>query len=348
MSNINRHWIATAALSLPLWLCAACGTGPATNEPAGGPYVPGLGEIMSLQQMRHTKLWLAGDAGNWELANYEVDELGEGFDDVVAYHPTHKDAPVAPKDAIPRMVTQPLADVRAAIAKKDHAAFVQAYDALTTGCNNCHDAMDFGFNHVQRPATNPYPNQVFAPRDAAGTPTGGALLTALKEGGYALVMRHASSPSETPDRASADPDNSKLERQLDRHGRETAAAMGDAIRALGIPIGHVFTSPTYRARETARLAKLPDPHAQPELGDGGHSMGGVTDAQTAWLRGHVTAWATGTNTVFVTHQPNIAAAFPQWATGVSDGETLVLGPDGNGGIRLVARVPVDAWAGMRP
>jgi hypothetical protein len=31
-------------------------------------YAPGLGEIMSLQQMRHVKLWLAGQARNWKLA----------------------------------------------------------------------------------------------------------------------------------------------------------------------------------------------------------------------------------------------------------------------------------------
>src|SRR5262249_54986079 len=69
-------------------------------------YTPGLGEIMTLQQMRHTKLWLAGEAGNWDLAAYEIDELGEGFDDVIKYHPTHKESPVAPKDAIPRMVNE--------------------------------------------------------------------------------------------------------------------------------------------------------------------------------------------------------------------------------------------------
>jgi hypothetical protein len=33
-------------------------------------YVPGLGEIMTLQQMRHVKLWFAGEAGNWDLATY--------------------------------------------------------------------------------------------------------------------------------------------------------------------------------------------------------------------------------------------------------------------------------------
>lgn len=153
------------ALLLPV-LVAGCGGEQAPGEgpgAAGGPYVPGLGEIMSLQQMRHTKLWLAGQAGNWELAAYEVDELGEGFDDVVRFHPTHKESPVAPKDAIPRMVTEPLAEVRQAVQERDPAAFAKAYDALTAACNDCHQATDFGFNRVQRPSANPYPNQRFDP-----------------------------------------------------------------------------------------------------------------------------------------------------------------------------------------
>src|SRR5262245_21284515 len=78
---------------------------PAAAAPAPAEaYTPGLGEIMTLQQMRHTKLWLAAEAGNWDLAAYEVKELQEGFDDVVHFHPTHDESPVAPKDAIPRMV----------------------------------------------------------------------------------------------------------------------------------------------------------------------------------------------------------------------------------------------------
>ena len=126
-------------------------------------YTPGLGELMTLQQMRHTKLWLAGEAGNWPLAAYEIKELGEGFDDIVKYHPTHEESPVAPKDAIPRMMTAPLADLRAAADRKDPTAFKPAFDALTKACNDCHQATEFKFNVVQRPATNPYPNQVFAP-----------------------------------------------------------------------------------------------------------------------------------------------------------------------------------------
>jgi hypothetical protein len=145
-------------MAIVVILAASCAR-PSSYEA----YAPGLGELMTFQQMRHTKLWLAGQAANWDLAAYELDELGEGFDDIIKFHPTHKDSPVAPKDAIPRMVTQPLADLRQAVGKKDSAAFTQGYDALTMACNNCHQATNFGFNRVQRPQSNPYPNQVFAP-----------------------------------------------------------------------------------------------------------------------------------------------------------------------------------------
>src|SRR5437762_2181024 len=148
----------TLACAMLITLGSAC-----RGTPRAEPYTPGLGEIMTLQQMRHTKLWLAGQAGNWDLAAYEIKEIGEGFDDILLYHPTHEESPVAPKDAIPRMVTAPVADLRSAIEHKDTQAFEAAFDAFTKACNNCHQATNFGFNVVQRPTTNPYPNQVFTP-----------------------------------------------------------------------------------------------------------------------------------------------------------------------------------------
>ncbi len=179
------------------------------------------------------------------------------------------------------------------------------------------------------------------------TLSGDALVSALRRGGYVLVMRHASSPREAPDKQTANPDNVALERQLDANGRATATAMGKAMRALGLPIGAVLTSPTYRARETARLAQLPNPRVQEELGDGGHSMQGITDTQAAWLKQRVTQAAPGTNTILVTHLPNIQRAFPSAAEGLTDGETLVFGPDTKGGAMVVARVPIDQWPTLR-
>jgi phosphohistidine phosphatase SixA len=46
------------------------------------------------------------------------------------------------------------------------------------------------------------------------------------------VVRHASSPAQPPDAASANADNTKRERQLDASGRADASAMGADTSAL--------------------------------------------------------------------------------------------------------------------
>ena len=179
------------------------------------------------------------------------------------------------------------------------------------------------------------------------SPRGDALVRALQRGGYVIVMRHASSPREVPDKQTANPDNVKPERQLDATGRATAAAMGKALRALNVPIGEIYTSPTYRALETLRLAQLPNPMPVAELGDNGQSMSGGTDAQAAWLQKKVTQFPTGTNTLLVTHFPNLTRAFPRDATGVEDGEALIFAPDGKGGAKVVARVKIEDWPKLK-
>lgn len=133
-------------------------------KPAGDSgWTPGLGELMSLQQMRHVKLWFAGEAANWKLAEYELDELKEGFDDVVRLHPTHKDSPVPIPEAVAKIIREPLSEVVKAIEAKDRSRFEKTFDAVTEGCNSCHRATNFGFNVVRRPVSNPYTNQSFAP-----------------------------------------------------------------------------------------------------------------------------------------------------------------------------------------
>lgn len=146
--------LATAALAVLPALSIACSKG----------YAPGLGELMSLQQLRHDKLFRAGRAGNWELAAYELDELGEGFDDIVRFHPTHKDSPLPLSGLVPKLTGAPLRALRLAIDSKDAAGFGQAFDALTAGCNGCHQATNFGFNVVRRPADDAwFANQEFSP-----------------------------------------------------------------------------------------------------------------------------------------------------------------------------------------
>ena len=174
-----------------------------------------------------------------------------------------------------------------------------------------------------------------------------ALSAALRQGGLVLLVRHASAPRETPTKEAANPDNPTLERQLDEKGRRGATALGEAIRALKIPIGEVLTSPAYRAGETVRFAQLPNPTALVELGDGGQSMQSATDAQGAWLKARVGQAPRSGNTVLVTHNPNLTKAFPDWGASVAEGETVVLRPDGKGGAAVIGRITIDAWPQLR-
>lgn len=181
----------------------------------------------------------------------------------------------------------------------------------------------------------------------AQTLSGTALVAALKQGGYVIVMRHASSPREVPTKATANLDNVNLERQLDEAGRTTATAMGKSMRELKIPIGEVLTSPTYRAMETIRLAQWSNPKPILDLGDGGQSMQGASGDQSKWLQNQITQSPSGTNTILVTHMPNLTRAFPQ-ITAVADGEALIFHPDGKGGAPLVARIKIEEWPNLRP
>ena len=128
------------------------------------PYQPGLGELMTLNQMRHAKLWLAGEARNWQLAAYELDELEEGFDDVVKLYPTHKDIELPISELVPKIMGKRLKDLRAAIEARDPQAFEAAFDEVTAACNSCHQATKFGFNVVRRPTDRSwFGNQEFTP-----------------------------------------------------------------------------------------------------------------------------------------------------------------------------------------
>jgi hypothetical protein len=122
--------------------------------PASPPDHPGIGEIMTLQQLRHIKLWFAGQNGAWALADYELGELGEGFDDVNK---------MIGGDTVETMVGGAMQDLQKAVDAKDRAAFTAAYDSLTAGCNNCHHALDHAFIMIQRPTSLPYSDQSFAP-----------------------------------------------------------------------------------------------------------------------------------------------------------------------------------------
>ena len=171
------------------------------------------------------------------------------------------------------------------------------------------------------------------------------LVQQLRAGGYVLLMRHAHAPSARPTKEIAETDNLSLERQLDKQGKDSAQAMGEAIRTLHISLTPVLSSPTYRALETVRAAALGHPQTFEQLGDGGQSMmRGAVSGESNWLRNKVAEPPQrGSNTLIVTQMPNIQSVFPQEAADLSDGEALVLHRDGKGSVTLVAKIRIEDW-----
>jgi hypothetical protein len=74
-------------------------------------------------------------------------------------------------------------------------------------------------------------------------------------------------------------------------------------------------------------------------------MQAVSSVQTGWLQKKVRESPSRTNTVLITHVPNVSAAFPE-IPAVDQGEALVFAPAGQGNVRLVGRIKIEEWPGL--
>ncbi len=185
-------------------------------------------------------------------------------------------------------------------------------------------------------------------RPAGQIRTGDDLVTALQRGGYVIILRHAATDMTQQDRdTSPDLSNCELQRNLTDAGRDQARAIGEVFRTLVLPVGQVLSSDFCRTLETARLAfgraepvaalRDFDPFNAPEslLKERGEAVRSLLAAPPA----------PGTNTIIVTHRPNITAG-----TGYSpdEGEAAVYRPDGAGSFTLVARLRAADWTALAP
>lgn len=178
------------------------------------------------------------------------------------------------------------------------------------------------------------------------TLSGEALVRALQGGGYNVYFRHAATDwsqtdhvRETGDWTSCDP--SRI-RQLSDGGRQTAREVGEAIRALGIPVGQVMASPYCRTVETARLMALGPVETTTDIMNlrvAEYFGGRGAIAMRARARLAVSP-APGTNTVLVAHG-NVAREATEVYPG--EGEGAVFRPDGKGGFVFVGRLTAKEW-----
>ncbi len=117
-------------------------------------YHPELGEQMLGLQIRHARLWFAGEAGNWNLAAFELQEIKEAFDAVVEQNPEHAIfQPQRLADILPAMTKAPITALRDSIDHSNRAEFEKAFDGLSAACTGCHHVAGNDFLVIQRPKT---------------------------------------------------------------------------------------------------------------------------------------------------------------------------------------------------
>ena len=127
-------------------------------------YRPELGEQMLGIQIRHARLWFAGEAQNWLLAAFELQELKEAFDAVVEQNPEHAIfQPQRLADILPAMTNAPVKSLRDAIDHGSKAEFEKAFDGLSAACTGCHHAAGNDFLVIERPRTPLLDNLRVAP-----------------------------------------------------------------------------------------------------------------------------------------------------------------------------------------
>src|SRR6266508_5705428 len=112
---------------------------------------PGLGTIMIEYGHRFSAMWFAEQAGNWDLAEYQLIEMRE----IQEVGETTRPARAAPLKSFESSFLDPLED---GIKAKDKSKFESAYNAAIQGCNSCHGSQTsadwpqgFAFIKIQVP-----------------------------------------------------------------------------------------------------------------------------------------------------------------------------------------------------
>ena len=179
---------------------------------------------------------------------------------------------------------------------------------------------------------------------SAQAPDDKTLATALKAGGHVIVLRHGATFADQADTDPLNFDNVAAQRKLNDQGKTLAKGFGESLRQAGVPVGKVYTSKYNRAYETATLAGFTDIETTADLTEGGlvvspNENGRRAEALRKML---ATPPKPGTNTVLITHKPNILDALGKDWFDVREGEASIFRPE-NGKYVLVARVQMSDW-----
>ena len=171
-----------------------------------------------------------------------------------------------------------------------------------------------------------------------------ALATTLRAGGLVILVRHGATFADQADTDPFNLDNISAQRNLNESGKALARAFGEALRQAGVPVGKVYTSKFNRAYETGTIAGFTDIDKTADLTEGGLVVTPNENSRRAEALRKLLATTPKptTNTVLITHKPNIVDALGKDWFDVKEGEASIFRPE-NGKYVLVARLQMADW-----
>jgi hypothetical protein len=140
----------------------------AAASSSAGAAKPRLGNVMVEVARRFETAGRAANANRFELAEFEVGEIEELFEDDVPNAELPKEGPTAHIPAVAKgFLEANVPELKKAAAAKDHAAFAAAFQRAASICNSCHQAAAKGFIQVPSEPGKAVPDLDPQPADSA-------------------------------------------------------------------------------------------------------------------------------------------------------------------------------------
>jgi len=180
--------------------------------------------------------------------------------------------------------------------------------------------------------------------NADATLAGKSLLQEVAKGGYVIFMRHTSTNNDQKDTDTTDLSNCATQRNLSDEGRQEAKMIADGLKAHGVAIATVLSSPYCRAMESATImfgnaTKADELRFLTRLGPD------EATAATDWLKKQLaTAPASGSNVLLMSHTANLKEAAGIWPK--NSGDFVVFKANGDGSFTHVGTIGPDEWSAL--
>jgi phosphohistidine phosphatase SixA len=179
-------------------------------------------------------------------------------------------------------------------------------------------------------AAKRYPAEVVSPPDST-------LVAWLRAGNLVLLFRHAATDWGQRDADVLNFTDRAAQRNLSAIGRAQSDSIGKAVKALGLKIGAVHSSPMFRCRDTAEIAFGRADTTRHLFVKSKESRA----VRVAWLSQPITD---GSLLVLVTHQDPYIPLFRFQRDQLKEGDALLVRPVGKEQWKLVAQITPADWA----